>query len=50
MNRLHRESGEERAEPITLQQYERWHPFPQVIPGGTGTRPQAGGAHEFNSF
>ena len=23
---------------------------PQVIPGGTGTRPKAGGAHEFNSF
>ena len=22
----------------------------QVIPGGTGTRPKAGGAHEFNSF
>ena len=24
--------------------------LPQVIPGGTGTRPKAGGAHEFNSF
>ena len=23
MNRLHRESGEERAEPIPFQQYER---------------------------
>ena len=23
---------------------------PQVVPGGTGTRPQAGGAHVFNSF
>ena len=23
---------------------------PQSIPGGTGTRPKAGGAHEFNSF
>ena len=26
MNRLHRESGEERAEPIPFQQYQRWHP------------------------
>ena len=25
-NRLHRESGEERAEPIPIQQYQRWHP------------------------
>ena len=25
MNRLHRESGEERAEPIPFQQYQRWH-------------------------
>ena len=25
-NRLHRESGEERAEPIPFQQYQRWHP------------------------
>ena len=25
-NRLHRESGEERAEPISPQQYLRWHP------------------------
>ena len=24
--------------------------LPQVIPGGTGTRPKACGAHEFNSF
>ena len=24
-NRLHRESGEERAEPISPQQYRRWH-------------------------
>ena len=24
-NRLHRESGEERAEPIPFQQYQRWH-------------------------
>ena len=24
--------------------------LPQVIPGGAGTRPKAGGAHEFNSF
>ena len=26
MNRLHRESGEERAEPFLFQQYQRWHP------------------------
>ena len=26
MNRLHRDSGEERAEPIPFQQYQRWHP------------------------
>ena len=25
MHRLHRESGEERAEPIPLYQYQRWH-------------------------
>ena len=25
-NRLHRESGEERAEPIPFQQHQRWHP------------------------
>ena len=26
MNRVHRESGEERPEPIPFQQYQRWHP------------------------
>ena len=26
LNRLHRESGEERAELIPFQQYQRWHP------------------------
>ena len=26
MNFLHRESGEERPEPILFQQYQRWHP------------------------
>ena len=26
MNRLHRESGEDRPEPISFQQYQRWHP------------------------
>ena len=26
MNRLHRESGEERAEPTSPQQFRRWHP------------------------
>ena len=27
MNRLHRESGEERPEPILFYQYQRWHSF-----------------------
>ena len=40
MNRLHRESGEERAEPIPFQQYQRCHGHVQ----------KAGGAHEFNPF
>ena len=40
---LHRESGEEFPEPISPQQYRRWH-FPQAIPGGT--RPKVGGAHD----
>ena len=26
MNRPHRESGEERAEPCPFQQYQKWHP------------------------
>ena len=26
MNRLHQESGEQRAEPIPFQQYQWWHP------------------------
>ena len=54
MNRFHRESGEEEvAESIPFQQNQSWQlaPFlPQVILGGTGTRPKAGGVHEFNSF
>ena len=33
-NRLHRESGEQVAEPISPQQYRRWH-FPQAIHDGT---------------
>ena len=43
-NRVHRESGEQVAEPISPQHYRRWH-SPYVIPGGTGTRPKADGAH-----
>ena len=39
MNRLHRESGEERAEHIPFHQYQRWWHVHT-----------AGGAHEFNSF
>ena len=27
MHRVHRESGEERHEPIPLYQYQRWHSF-----------------------
>ena len=79
MNRLHRESGKERAEPAPFQQYQRRHPsfsssscfhresgegrtdpipyntkdgtlLPHVLHCGIGTRPKAGGAHEFNSF
>ena len=49
MSRLHRESGEECAEPFSFHQYRRGTLL-QVIPCGTGTRPKAGGAHEFNSF
>ena len=48
-SRLRRESGEERAEPISPNNIEN-HTLPQAIPGGTGTRPKAGGAHEFDSF
>ena len=51
MNRLHRESGEERAELIFLfNSIKDGTLLPQVILGGIGTRPKAGGAHEFNSF
>ena len=39
-NRLHRESGEQIAEPVGDGI------LPQAIPGGTGTRPKAGGAHD----
>ena len=42
-NRLHRESGEERAEPIFFNNIRDGTLLPQVIPGGTGTRPKAGG-------
>ena len=46
-NRLHRESGEERAKPIPFNNIKDGTLLPQVIPGGTGTRPKARGAHEF---
>ena len=49
-NRLHRESGEERAEPISPNNIGDGTLLPQAILGGTGTRPKAGVAHEFNSF
>ena len=45
-NRLHRESGEEIAEPIYLHSNTGDGTLPQVILGGTGTRPKAGGAHD----
>ena len=32
MNRLHRESGGERPEPIPFQQYQRWHPSSSSSP------------------
>ena len=43
--RLHRESGEEIAEPISPQQYRRWHSSSRDS-WWTGTRPKAGGAHD----
>ena len=50
-NRLHRESGEERAEPIPFQQHQRWHPSSSNDSWWKlGPRPKAGGAHEFESF
>ena len=50
-DRLHRESGEERAEPFFLfNSVKDGALLPQVFLGGIGTRPKAGGAHEFNSF
>ena len=48
MNRLHRESGEEPI-PI-LNSIKGGTLLPQVLHGGTGTRPKAGGAHEKSSF
>ena len=46
-NRLHRESGEQVADPVSPQQYRRWHSFPPAIHGGT--RPTGvGGTH--NNF
>ena len=49
-NRLHRESGEKSAEPIHFNSIKGGTLLPQAIPRGTGTRPKAGGAHEFSSF
>ena len=48
MNRLHRESGEERPEPIPVHQYQRWHSSSSSLPvqhGGSGMK--TGGAHIF---
>ena len=49
-NRLYQESGEEVAQPILPNNIGDGTLLPQAIPGGTGTRPKAGGAHEFNSY
>ena len=49
MNRPPRGSGEEVAEPMPLLNNIKDGTFlPQAIPGGTGTRPEAGGAHEWS--
>ena len=53
MHRLHRESGEERPEPIPFCQYQRWHSYQNGIRrllhpvhhGGSGMT--TGGAHKF---
>ena len=51
MNRLHRESGKENVQnPFLFNNIRDGTLHPQVIPGGTATRPKAGGAHKFNSF
>ena len=36
--------------PCVLNNIKDGTLLPQVIPGGTGTRPKVGGAHGFNSF
>ena len=38
MIRLHRESGEECAEPIPFQQYQRWHPSSSILQGWIGLK------------
>ena len=51
MNRLHRGSGEERAQnPFLFNSTKDGTFLPRVLHGGIGTRPKAGGAHENNSF
>ena len=42
-NRLHRESGEEIAEPISPQQYRIWH---SSSSDSWWTRPKVGGDHD----
>ena len=47
MHRLHRESGEERLEPIPFYHYQRWHSSSSLHPvlhGGSGMN--TGGAHK----
>ena len=44
-NRLHQESGEEVAQPISPPQNRKWHSSSSDS-CGTGTRPKAGGAHK----
>ena len=48
-NRLHRQVKKS-YNPFLLNNIGDGTLLPQEIPGGTGIRPKAGGAHEFNSF
>ena len=48
-NRLRRESGEERAEPVSFQQYQRWHPSSSSDSWWKWDTSK-NWAHEFSSF
>ena len=49
MNRLYRESGEERPEPIPFHQYQRWHSSPSSS-SSWWQREKTGGSHIFIFF